>query len=144
MKTTGFVGKWRTIHMDDFAKKDIDMEVPAFIKIDRGGCGEFQFILVHGNIDGRTVSGPDGKTRFEFTWEGNDDECDEASGAGWFGLKDDDNDEKNAMIEGEIKIHNGGDSSKFVAHRAAERKKERKTDKPVKHHTAGSTRFRGK
>ncbi len=114
MKTTGFVGTWHIREMEVWGKEYFNME-----------------------IDGRTVNHPDGKTRFEFTWEGND-ECDDASGAGWFRLKDDD--DKNAMIEGEINIHNGGDSSMFVARRTAERKKERPTDKPKKRHASGSTR----
>lgn len=104
MKPAGFVGKWRIIHMDDFTKKDIDMEVPAFIDVERGGCGEFQFILVRGAMCGDFKN----NEIFDFTWEGGDD-CDEASGDGWMKLRP-----GGTAAEGEIRFH-CGDTHKFRA-----------------------------
>ncbi|MGM3306069.1 hypothetical protein ACSQ6I_08820, partial [Anabaena sp. WFMT] len=73
------------------------------------GCGDFQFGLVVGDIDGTNIK--DGSVeKLEFTWEGSD-ECDPASGSGWLKIKD-----KNTL-EGNIKIHRG-DSSTFLARRA--------------------------
>jgi hypothetical protein len=85
-----------------------NMEVQAYVRIDSEGLGEFQFVLVSGEIDGEIVE--DGTDeRFEFTWGGND-KCDPALASGWFRLKD-----KNS-IEGRIKIHMG-DNSAFSARR---------------------------
>jgi len=93
------VGIWRIIHMDDFDKRDIDMEVPAYMKVEDGGSGEFQFILVFGNTCGVFKMAEKGAI-FDFTWEGND-ECDEASGDGWINTED------GKEGAGEIRIHNG-------------------------------------
>lgn len=109
MKTNEFAGTWHIYEMSEWDKDYFNMEVQAFIKIEKSGRGEFRFGLVCGSIDGRIINHPDGK-RFEFTWEGND-ECDDASGSGWLMMKD-----RNA-IEGEIRIHDG-DSSAFKARRA--------------------------
>lgn len=97
--------------METWDKDYFNMEVQAFIKIEKSKRGEFQFGLVSGAIDGRIVNHPD-ETRFEFTWDGND-ECDDASGSGWLRMRSASKDE----IEGEIKIHDG-DSSGFKARRA--------------------------
>lgn len=103
-----FIGKWRIYAMSEWEKDYFDEDVKAFIKIDSGLCGEFQFGYVSGDIDARIVKQPDGE-RLELTWEGND-ECDDASGSGWMQLKG-----KN-KAEGEFKIHHG-DSSTFAARR---------------------------
>ncbi len=113
MKTNEFAGTWNIYEMEMWDEEYFNMEVQAFIKIEKSGRGEFRFGLVSGAMDGRIVNRPEGK-RFEFTWEGND-ECDEASGGGWLALKGND------RIEGEIRIHDG-DSSEFKAKRARERK----------------------
>ncbi|MFH1432895.1 MAG: hypothetical protein ABIG84_06795 [archaeon] len=96
--------------MEMWDKDYFNMEVQAYIKIEKSKRGEFQFGLVWGAIDGRIVNHPGGK-RFEFTWVGNE-ECDGASGSGWFMLKGADE------IRGKIRIHDG-DSSGFKARRAA-------------------------
>lgn len=75
------------------------MEVQAYITLNQGGAGDFQFGLVAGGLDGEFVRGGDTE-RFEFTWEGND-ECDEVSGSGWLRLKSADE------VEGSIKLHGG-------------------------------------
>lgn len=92
--------------MTDFDRKDIDMEVKAHITIERGGSGEFQFLLVHGNISGEFVHTPSGAL-FDFTWLGND-ECDEASGDGWIRSMD------GRKAEGKIRFH-CGDTHPFQA-----------------------------
>ncbi|MEG4037483.1 hypothetical protein Q5691_25820 [Microcoleus sp. w1-18aA5] len=108
MKAMQYSGKWRITEMAMWDSDYLDMEVEAYIEIDEAGSGEFQFGLVSGDIDGEVVK--DGKDqRFEFTWDGND-ENDPAFGSGWLKLKD-----KNS-IDGRIKFHQG-DSSSLVAKR---------------------------
>ena len=90
-------------------KHYLNMEVQAYIQIEAKGLGTFQFGLVSGQLDGE-VSTIAGQEIFFFSWEGND-ESDEASGAGWCRLRDDD------TLEGRIKLHLR-DSSGFRAVRA--------------------------
>lgn len=119
MKTNEFAGIWHIYEMSEWDKDYFNMEVQAFIKIEKSGRGKFQFGLVCGSMDGRIINHPDGK-RFEFTWDGND-ECDDASGSGWIMMKG-----ANA-IEGEIRIHDG-DSSAFKAKRAVPSGKQKRRD----------------
>lgn len=106
MKKPEYAGLWR-IHEADCLDGDyLNMEVQAYIRIDKNKTGEFQLGLLSGSIDGRIVTHPPGE-RFEFTWEGCD-ECDPASGCGWMQARDKTN------AEGEIKIHMG-DNLKFHA-----------------------------
>jgi hypothetical protein len=108
MKGMQYSGKWRITEMELWDTDYLDMEVEAYIEIEPTGSGEFQFGLVSGQIDGEVVK--DGKDqRFEFTWDGND-ENDPASGSGWLKLKD-----KNS-VDGRVKFHQG-DSSSLVAKR---------------------------
>jgi len=100
------VGKWRIIEMTDFNQKDVDMEVKAYLAVERNESGAFQFLLVRGDICGEFSQTPDGSL-FDFTWEGND-ECDEAAGDGWIRSLDG----KNA--EGAIRFH-CGDTHQFKA-----------------------------
>ena len=103
-----YSGKWRIAEMELWDTDYLDMEVEAYIEIEPTGSGEFQFGLVSGQIDGEVVK--DGKDqRFEFTWDGND-ENDAAFGSGWLKLKD-----KNS-VDGRVKFHQG-DSSSLVAKR---------------------------
>lgn len=103
---TKFSGTWHICEMEQWDADYFNMEVQAYIEIDKDNTGHFQFGLVSGEIDGEICKY--GTTdRFEFTFEGND-ECDSASGSGWFELKD-----KNT-IEGRIKFHMG-EVSTFVA-----------------------------
>ncbi len=99
-------GKWRIIKMTDFNQKDVDEEVKAHIIIERGGCGEFQFILVRGDISGEFSQTQSGAL-FDFTWLGND-ECDEASGDGWIHSMN------GTKAEGKIRFH-CGDTYEFQA-----------------------------
>jgi hypothetical protein len=104
-----FAETWYITEMENWDEDYFNMEVQAYIEIDKNGSGQFQFGLVSGQIDGEVVK-ERSEERFEFTWEGND-ECDEAFGSGWLKLKD-----KNTL-EGKIKFHLG-DSSLFTAERA--------------------------
>lgn len=104
-----FEGTWHITEMENWDEDYFNMEVQAYIEIDKRGSGNFQFGLVTGQIDGEVVKDGAGK-KLEFTWEGGD-ENDEASGSGWLKLKD-----KNTL-EGKIKFHEG-DSSLFSANRA--------------------------
>lgn len=101
-------GKWRITSMSGWDKEYCDMEVAAYIRIEKNLMGDFQFGLVSASIDGRIVK-RSGEELFDFTWDGND-ECDPASGSGWMALKGENN------ADGEIKIHLG-DSSTFQAKR---------------------------
>ncbi|NMF85655.1 hypothetical protein E1H13_20375 [Nodosilinea sp. P-1105] len=107
-KTAAIVGTWHIYEMEQWDEDYFNMEVQAYITVNQGGTGDFQFGLVAGGLDGEFVS--DGDTeRFEFTWDGND-ECDEAFGSGWLRLKSADE------VEGSIKLHYG-DRSGFAARR---------------------------
>lgn len=108
-KCMSFTGTWYIYEMEMWDEDYFNMEVQAYIKIVSNSCGDFQFGLVSGEIDGKMVKYAN-ETRFEFTWEGND-ECDPASGSGWLRVKGKD------MLDGEIRFHNG-DSSTFLARRA--------------------------
>ena len=104
-----FEGTWHITDMGNWDEDYFNMEVQAYIEIDKRGSGDFQFGLVTGQIDGEVVKDQLGE-KLEFTWEGND-ENDEAFGSGWLKLKD-----KNTL-EGKIKFHQG-DSSLFTAEQA--------------------------
>jgi hypothetical protein len=104
-----FEGTWHITNMENWDEEYFNMDVQAYIEIDKRGSGDFQFGLVIGQLDGEIVKDQSGE-KLEFTWDGND-ENDEASGSGWLKLKD-----KNTL-EGKIKFHQG-DSSLFTAKRA--------------------------
>ena len=101
-------GIWHIIEMEKWDEDYLNMEVRAFIRIERKGEGEFRFGLVQGGIVGRMEDHIRGK-RFEFTFDGCD-ENDEVSGRGWIELTGKDS------ITGEFVFQNG-DSSRFKAER---------------------------
>jgi len=96
-----FTGTWHIYEMSGWDEAYFNMDVQAYIKIERNGLGCFQFGLVWGEIDGKVVDYA-GDKRFEFTWEGND-ECDHVCGSGWVRLKEKD------LLEGEFSLHKGDD-----------------------------------
>lgn len=108
-----YEGMWHITEMETWDDDYMNMEVQAYIQIERNGSSEFQFGLVSGAIDGEIVK-TGGGDRFEFTWDGND-ECDEASGSGRLEM------ESKNKLEGRLKIHHG-DSSTLAAERAPKRK----------------------
>ena len=85
------------------------MEVQAYIEIRKGDLGDFQFGLIRGYLGGYWEQ-EEGKERFVFTWEGQD-EMDPTSGMEWLRMTDEDE------IEGLIHFHMG-DRSEFKARRA--------------------------
>lgn len=104
-----YEGIWHIIQMDMWDEDYFNMEAQAFIRISSDNLGNFQFGLVSGDLDGEVVR--IGNTeRFEFTWEGND-ENDPASSSGWLKFSTPE------KLKGRIKFHRG-DSSGFSAIRA--------------------------
>jgi len=103
-----YVGTWRITEMEEWDKQYIDMEIKAYIQIDKKGYGSFQFAVVSGSINGE-MDEFGGEKRFAFTREENE-EYDQVSGSGWLKLV-----KKNELI-GRIKFHSG-DSSLFKARR---------------------------
>ena len=111
-----FTGTWHITEMDEWGEDYCNMEVQAYIKLDREGNGEFQFGLVRGYVsDGWLDEDGEG---YEFRWKGSD-EMDEASGSCLLNLTDKDH------IEGEFTFDNG-DSSGFQAVRVKSQSKSRK------------------
>lgn len=104
-----FTGTWYIYEMETWDEDYFNMEVQAYITINKNKTGEFQFGLVRGGIDGEIVE-INGQKRFEFSFEGFD-ECDPTTGRGWIMLKS-----KNE-IEGKFAFHLG-DHSLFKAKRA--------------------------
>lgn len=96
-------GKWRITSMEVWDSEYYDMEVPAYVEIKNDDSGYFQFGLVQGELYGKIGHYPSGD-RFEFTWEGGD-ENDPASGSGWLQLTGND------RADGEIRIHRGDNSA---------------------------------
>ena len=101
-------GTWRITSMEVWDADYFDMEAPAHITIRNDLTGQFQFGLVHGDIDVRS-SEADGVARIEFSWSGAD-ENDPVSGRGWMMVTGD-------QAEGRFFIHLGDDSA-FTALRA--------------------------
>lgn len=107
---TSVRGSWRIGEMELWDRDYLDMEVPAFLRLDADGLGEFQFGLVRGQIDYRVVrTGPG--SRVEFSWSGFDEE-DPVSGRGWGEVQND-------RLKGRIFIHLGNDSA-FAAARQSQ------------------------
>ena len=80
-----------------------NMETQAYIRIEEGGTGDFQFGLVAGSISGY-VEKVSTESRFMFTWEGRD-EMDPASGDGRLRLVEKD------QSKGMITFHRGDRSN---------------------------------
>ena len=104
-----FVGIWHIYKMEQWDKDYFNLEVQAYIKINKDNTGQFQFGLVQGEIDGEIIIF-NGQKRFEFTFEGID-ENDPVNGRGWLIVK------SVREIEGKFKFHMG-DSSFFYAKKA--------------------------
>ena len=115
-----FVGCWRITEMELWGREDLDLLVPAFIEFDRGGMGEFQFIVVQGCLDCR-FSERGGMPAVEFSWEGQD-EGDDCLGRGWAILRD-------GKLEGRWFFHRGDDSW-FLATKVARSTTQRRSKRP--------------
>ena len=104
-----FIGTWHIYEMDLWDEDYFNRSVQAYITVKSNNCGDFQFGLVSGGLDGY-VEAVGEKERFAFTWEGCD-EMDEASGSGWLELSSADE------VEGMFNLHYG-DRSTFKARKA--------------------------
>ena len=54
-KCVNFIGTWYIYEMEMWDEDYFNMEVQAYIKIVSNSCGDFQFGLVSGEIDGKVV-----------------------------------------------------------------------------------------
>ena len=99
-------GVWHILEMELRDEDYFNMEVQAYIRTGSNGIGNFQFGLVSGGLDGEVV-GTGNLERFEFTWDGQD-ENDPVFGSDWLKLSEKD------KTRGRIKFHLG-DSSEFLA-----------------------------
>jgi len=113
-RASQFIGDWRITEMEEWDREYMDEEVPAYIRFEKKGLGEFHFGLVHGQIDYKVVT-RDEKPAVEFSWEGNA-EMDEVSGRGWAFLNED------GILSGRLFFHLG-DESGFIAARKRGRRK---------------------
>jgi hypothetical protein len=104
-----FAGTWHIQEMDMWDEDYLNMEDQAYLEIEPSNLGTFQFGLVSGQIDGEISEIADQEI-FYFSWEGSDED-NEAFGAGWCRLENDN------VLEGRINFHLG-DSSGFRAVRA--------------------------
>jgi len=95
-------GSWRIVEMDLWDGEAIDLDGPAFIKLNADGTGAFRFIAVDGYIDYRYAERGD-RPGVDFTWDGND-EGDRAVGRGWA------RPETDGSLRGHIFFHAGEDS----------------------------------
>lgn len=100
-----FLGRWRIVSMSAWDQEFVDRDEPAFVKLSRGGRGEFHFGCVHGVMDYR-VTQRDGEPAVEWSWEGHD-EMDLVHGRGWATVRD-------GEVHGCALLHDG-DASAFVA-----------------------------
>jgi hypothetical protein len=107
-----FAGRWRIVHMDLWAKDDLDLLGEAFIAFTGASAGEISFMAVNGGLDVR-YRVLDGAPFAEFSWQGFD-ENDEASGRGWARV------DGEGRLVGQILFHLGDDSA-FVAERGRRR-----------------------
>ena len=105
---TPFVGHWRITEMENWEKKFIDLQVPAYIEFEPDGGGKFQFVMVRGFLDCYTGI-REGRPLIEFSWLGFD-EMDQACGRGWAMRLED------GSLKGHIFIHDSENSS-FLASR---------------------------
>lgn len=104
-----YAGTWHILEMEMWDEDYFNMEVQAFIHIEPNGIGNFRFGLISGALDGEVIKIGQ-QERFEFTWEGQD-ENDPVLGSGWLKLSGKD------KLRGSIKIHLG-DRSALMAVRA--------------------------
>lgn len=95
-------GRWRIVEMDLWDRDAIDLLGPAVIEINTDGTGNFRFIAVEGELDGRQVE-RGGSPAVDFSWIGSDDN-DDASGRGWAVV------EADGSLVGHIYFHRGDDS----------------------------------
>jgi hypothetical protein len=82
-----YAGDWRICQIEQWDSRYIDWEVPAFIRFDPSGWGDFHFGEIYGYFDYR-VGCLDDRYRIAFKWEGAD-EGDFVMGQGWAEMSED-------------------------------------------------------
>ena len=82
-----YAGDWRISQVEQWDSRYVDWEVPAFIRFDPNGGGEFHFGEIYGYFDYRVGCFND-KHRIVFVWEGAE-EGDFVMGQGWTEMSDD-------------------------------------------------------
>ena len=98
-----FTGLWHIVSMSEWGEDYLHEQVRAFIDIEPGGMGHFQFGLVSGNINCLDTE-RDGKAAVEWSWEGGDGaDGTPMTGQGWAKLEGD-------QLKGMIVIHLGDES----------------------------------
>jgi hypothetical protein len=105
MAKNPFVGHWRITNMDEWGPDYLDLVVPAFIRIEPGAAGSFQFGTVVGWLDYRVVTENE-RSRLEWSWQGFSD-SDDTCGRGWAVLD-------GPVLKGHLFIH-ASDDSAFLA-----------------------------
>jgi hypothetical protein len=100
-----FLGVWRIVEMEQWARDYIDLEGPGFIKFERSGGGTLRFGAVEADLDCKAEERK-GQVRIEFSFEGRND-ADPCFGRGWAEIR-------NEELDGELFIHHG-DRSWFKA-----------------------------
>ena len=58
-------GGWRIVEMELWAQEDVDLVVPAFLKLGGDGIGSFAFIAVAGQIDCRERIADDPRAKLQ-------------------------------------------------------------------------------
>ena len=99
-----FVGTWHIYEMESWDEDYFNMEVQAYITINKNGHGDFQFGLDEGSLDYEVES-----KRLDFSFEGMD-ENDPCSGRGYLESP------SKGVLRGKFYIHSG-ESSFFFARR---------------------------
>lgn len=105
VEASAFVGYWKIIEMEVWARDYIDLVIPGFIEFkyeEDHLMGEFQFGTVSGWLDCR-VRDVNGVTYIEWSWQGQSD-TDPGCGRGWATLVNDE-------LVGRIFIHCSDDSA---------------------------------
>jgi hypothetical protein len=120
------IGNWRIVESEMWDSAELDLMVPAHLRLEAKGLGHLEFIAIRSDVDYRLTT-RDGASAVEFTWHG-DSEGDEIFGRGWAVLKDD-------QLQGQLFIHQG-DESTFVAIRSPSGSKPRVGRRPAVARTA--------
>ena len=94
-----FIGKWRIAEMDQWNKKYLDEDGPAYMSFEEDHLGQFHFLLIHATVD---WSYDAEVGRVESSFQGFE-EMDEICGRGWAKVD-------GKQMVGEIAIHLGDES----------------------------------
>ena len=105
------IGNWRIVESEMWDSADLDLMVPAHLRLEAKGLGHLEFIAIRSDVDYRLTT-RDGASAVEFTWHGDSDQ-----------------------LQGQLFIHQG-DESTFVAIRSPSGSKPRVGRRPAVARTA--------